>query len=329
MRQRIALLVASLVLLALLPGSASAGGPSAQAQSRAAVLAYWTPARMASAKPRDLGRAMQPGKRPGTGGGGGTGAVTGASWSASLDDPITRGTGKVYFEMSGGAWICSGAVAPDAPSGYSIVQTAGHCAVDADTGEWATNWMFIPAFDLKPTYTCASTQFGCWTATALVARREFATAGAFNDTAVQHDWAYAVVGGGGKQANSDLQLDVTVGGSFALEATSHVGDTLTALGYPAAGKYRGSDLVYCQGKVGTDAYTDGTTYQMACNMTGGSSGGPWLLNVSDGWGATLTSLNSYGYSGVKNMYGPIFNSETSATYTAAQGTTSGHVLVGP
>jgi hypothetical protein len=43
----------------------------------------------------------------------------------------------------------------------------------------------------------------------------------------------------------------------------------------------------------------------------------------------LTSLNSYGYSGVKNMYGPIFNSETSATYTAAQGTTSGHVLVGP
>ncbi len=94
---------------------------------------------------------------------------------------------------------------------------------------------------------------------------------------------------------------------------SHVGDTLTALGYPAAGKYHGSDLVYCQGKVGTDPNAANTTYRMACDMTGGSSGGPWLLNVSAGYGARLTSLNSYGYSGVKNMYGPIFNSETSAT----------------
>ena len=43
-------------------------------------------------------------------------------------------TGKVYFEMGGGAWICSGAVATDSRTGYSLVLTAGHCAVDADTG---------------------------------------------------------------------------------------------------------------------------------------------------------------------------------------------------
>ena len=49
MRTRIALLVAPLLLLSLLPGAVSAGGPSPQAQSRAEVLAYWTPARMAAA----------------------------------------------------------------------------------------------------------------------------------------------------------------------------------------------------------------------------------------------------------------------------------------
>ena len=230
--------------------------------------------------------------------------------------------------MGGGDWICSGSVATDTRSGFSTVLTAGHCVVDSDTGEFATNWMFIPAFDLAPTYTCASATYGCWTATALVARREFATAGAFNDTAVTHDWGFAVVAGGGKQANSTAQLDTTVGGTFALDAsTAAAGSTLTALGYPAAGKYHGKDLTYCQGPVGRDAQTDNLTYSLACDMTGGSSGGPWLSNASAGYGAKLRSLNSYGYSGVRNMYGPIFNSETTATYTTATGTTSGDILV--
>jgi V8-like Glu-specific endopeptidase len=329
MRSRVALLVTPILLLALLPGAATAAGPEratpAAAQARADVLAYWTPERMRSAKPRDMARGQVPMAKPG----GGTGVVTGSSWPASSADPITRATGKVYFEMGGSAWVCSGSVATDTRSGYSLVLTAGHCVVDADTGVFATRWMFIPAFDLAPTFTCASTFFGCWTATALVARSEFANAGGFTDTAVQHDWAFAVVAGGGKQADSNLQLDTTVGGSFALDATAHVGSTMTALGYPAAGKWRGNDLVYCQGPVGTDPGTGGTTYSMGCAMTGGSSGGPWLTNPSAGYGATLTSLNSYGYSGVKNMYGPIFGPKTTATYSAANGATSGTIEVGP
>ena len=48
-------------------------------------------------------------------------------------------------------------------------------------------------------------------------------------------------------AGSNRQLDATVGGSFALDATAGVGSTLTALGYPAAGKYHGSDLVVLPG----------------------------------------------------------------------------------
>ena len=49
--------------------------------------------------------------------------------------------------------------------GYSMVLTAGHCAIDETNGQFATNWMFIPAFDSAPTYTCsASLPYGCWTA---------------------------------------------------------------------------------------------------------------------------------------------------------------------
>jgi phosphomannomutase len=43
----------------------------------------------------------------------------------------------------------------------------------------------------------------------------------------------------------------------------------------------------------------------------------------------LATLNSYGTSGVRNIYGPLFNSEASATHGRALTTTLGDVLVGP
>jgi hypothetical protein len=331
MRNRAVLFVAPLLLLALLPGAATAAGPkpNPQAQSRAAVLAYWTPERIATAKPIELKHGANPNAKPG--GGGGAGATTGASWPTATGDPITRITGKVLFSMDGGNWVCSGSVMDDTRNGtnvtFSVVLTAGHCVVDADSGEWATNWLFVPAYDLNPTFTCVNTALGCWTASALVARREFATAGGFNDEAVQHDWGFAVMQGGGKTANANLALDTTVGGGLALQTGSAVGATVTALGYPAAGKYRGNDLVYCRGTVGTDPLVDDRTYGLPCAMTGGSSGGPWVGDTALGYNATARSLNSYGYSGVRTMFGPVFNAETSATLNAANNATSGNVLV--
>ena len=63
---------------------------------------------------------------------------------------------------------------------------------------------------------------------------------------------------------------------------------------------------------------------MACDMTGGSSGGPWVV-TSDPTkyaGTILSSLNSYGYSGVKKMYGPKFNTDTQAVFRDADAGTS-------
>ena len=55
-------------------------------------------------------------------------------------------------------------------------------------------------------------------------------------------------------------------------------------------------------------------------MTGGSSGRPWLSGFNETTGSgTLSSLNSYGYNGIKNMYGPMFNTDTSNVYGAADG----------
>jgi Trypsin-like peptidase domain len=319
-RQSTLAMLAAISLLAIpaIAGSAGASGPRISEHDR--IVAHWTPARLKAAVPRDFVKTpagLVPKAKPGGGGG-----TTGASWNGG--GRILQASGKVYFEMGGGAWVCSGAVANDARSGYSLVLTAGHCAYDEVDEAFATNWLFIPNFDGAPTFTCSNTIHGCWTAQALVVHRGYATAGGFNTQATVHDFAFAVVGPGGK---TNSQLDATVG-SFPI-AFSGVssGNTLYAFGYPAAGKYRGKDLVYCSGPISQDSLNSNLTWSMACGMTGGSSGGPWLSSFNTGTGVgTLSSLNSYGYSGIKNMYGPKFNSNTQAVYNAANSATSNTIV---
>ncbi len=319
MRARLALLAVPLLLVSLLPGAVTAAPPSnAAAQHRAAVLAYWTPERMASAVPRDFvfdpGRGFQPERKPSPPVTSDT--TTGSSWTGG--GIMLKATGRVYFSMGGSNWICSGSVINDGRTDRSIVLTAGHCVVDETTGDFATYWMFIPSFDTKPTYTCASTTYGCWVADALYADKTFANAGGFNDTAVQHDWGFAVVGSGGLSGTA--QLDGTAGHLPIQYDVQYTGLKLSAFGYPAAGKYRGNDLVYCRGVVGTDPGTDNMTWSMPCDMTGGSSGGPWVraTDTTKYTDAVVGSLNSYGYSGLRYMFGPQFNTDyTKAVFDSA------------
>ena len=337
--QRSTMAAATLVLAALpaLAGGAAAGGPDPAAAGQAAehhrIVAYWTEARLRSAIPRDFvfdagrGYRLDPRAKPGGGGSGGT--TTGTSWPNGTGK-VYASTGKVYFVMGASAYVCSGTALGDTRSTFSLVITAGHCVYDEETGGgalsgFATNWLFIPQFDSSPTFTCANTAYGCWTATALVVNKGFADAGGFTTTATHYDWGFAVVGAGGK---ANAQLDATVQ-TYGYAASAMSGGTVVdAFGYPAAGRYHGNDLVYCQGPLGFDANTGGTNYQLACGMTGGSSGGPWFsgFNATTGNTGTIQSLNSYGYQGVSNMYGPIFNSTTTATYNAANAATRNTIV---
>jgi hypothetical protein len=303
------------------------GGDAAAARARhEAIILHWTAERLQSAKPRDM--QFDASRNAGTRGKPSTGtSVTGASWTKG--GAVLHASGKVYFEMNGSAWVCSGTAANDARNGDSLVLTAGHCAYDeTDRGSingFATNWIFIPEFDSAPTFTCGSTTWGCWTADALVVDSGFATAGSYNSQATAHDFAFAVVGPGGKSGSA--QLDATVGAlPIAFNSVSS-GDRLYAFGYPAQGKYHGKDLTYCAGPVSPDAANLNLTWGMLCDMTGGSSGGPWLAGFDEATGnGTLASLNSYGYSGGKSMYGPKFNSDTQAVYNAADGATSNTIV---
>jgi V8-like Glu-specific endopeptidase len=342
MRSRFPALVAVAILVALsLPAIAGArSAPSAADAERAATLAYWTAERVANAKPKDLvktvvgyAQAPKPNAKPG----GGSGAVKGASWVGTSHDTIRVRSGRVLFHQGNGDWICSGSVVTDGTTstGYSTILTAGHCVYDGADG-WATRWIFMPDFDEGPVYNdCANTEFGCWTATRLAANATFFSEGGFGtERSVEVDYGFARVGLGGPNANSTTDLD-SLGGAYPLK-TSATGLTVQqwAFGYPAAGRYHGKDLVYCTNGGGTSLINDpngADTWGMACNMTGGSSGGPWITggtdpSVATGWSAS--SVNSYGYSGLTYMFGPKFNSATTTVLgDVADGSATGGTSV--
>jgi len=329
-RATIATLLTAIALLSIAVAPSAAAQPNAEARARAEhqqIVDYWTAERIAGAQPRDFvrtpGGTFQPKAKPGGGGGGG-GTVTGASWTGA--GPVVQRTGKVLFTMGGGNYVCSATVVqePTSRSTHSLVLTAGHCAYDEVARAFATNWIFVPSFDTSPTFTCANATIGCWTAVGLVVHSGYANAGGFNTQATIHDFAIAIVAGGGTTGTT-TQLDTAVGGGYPISYPAiSTGGSVHAFGYPAAGRYKGKDLTYCAGPTFNDANNGNATWGIACNMTGGSSGGPWLADFTTA--GTLTSLNSYGYSGLSNMYGPKFNAKTQAVVNAAASGT-GYIIV--
>ncbi|HVR13457.1 MAG TPA: hypothetical protein VMS41_06735, partial [Gaiellaceae bacterium] len=208
-RTLVAVLGALATTAVFVAAGSSAAAPGAK-PDRGAVVAYWTPERVAHAVPREVSpkglHVPQAGKPPGPGGGGGsgtTGGTTGAAWTGSGKVKLT--TGKVLFTMAGVDYVCSGSVALDASSSTSLVLTAGHCVYDETNRAFATNWMFVPDYEDggsivtntngSHSFTCDTTPYGCWTAAALVTTTAWANGGA-SLAGFNNDYAFAVVGPG-------------------------------------------------------------------------------------------------------------------------------------
>src|SRR5215213_10097733 len=119
--------LAALVLVPLAAVPVLAGSPAHAKHDR--IVAYWTPARLANATPRDFVRdangsfkQVPRGKAQPSPTGGNN--VTGSSWT--LGGQILKTSGKVVFTLNSGDYICSGSVVTDTRSDYSIVLSAGH-----------------------------------------------------------------------------------------------------------------------------------------------------------------------------------------------------------
>jgi hypothetical protein len=205
---------------------------------------------------------------------------------------VSTTTGKVFFTLGGVDYVCSGSATSS--SNGDVVSTAGHC-VNEGPGAFATNWAFVPA------YNNGSAPFGTWTARTLVTTGEWANNGDIN-----YDTGFAVM-----NVNGGSHLTSVVGGQgVAFNLARHL--SYNAYGYPAAPPFDGETLKSCAGTAFDDTWGGTQSQGIPCNMTGGSSGGPWFT------GGVQNSINSFGYGGVPNtMFGPYWGSVIQGAYNAA------------
>lgn len=186
-------------------------------------------------------------------------------------------TGKVFFTSGGSRYVCSGSAAKS--SHGNLVLTAGHCAHDGGSDDtYVTNWIFYPRYK-----SGADPVLGAWTASRLEATQDWQT----RENAFENDVAFAVVGG--NTNFSSLEAAVTSeGGTTPSIAFTHPADgtKIHSFGYPAARPYNGATLIYCSGGV-TTGYDGRETLSIPCDMTGGSSGGPWYRDFASNGAAAL------------------------------------------
>ncbi|MET1087266.1 MAG: hypothetical protein ABWY04_09110 [Arthrobacter sp.] len=260
---------------------------------------YWTSERMQNAVPGDVlaAKALENGTRsnPAAVEKGKKTKVKAAKARAAKLGTVSH-VGKVFFTMGGSNYVCSGNAVSSANK--STVATAGHCVLGGP-GQAATNFTFVPA------YENGAAPHGKWTAKDLYTTSEWSSAGDLT-----YDTAFAVM----NPLNGKLLTD-EVGGSGVAFNEDH-GLTYTAFGYPADRPFNGETIRSCAGPASGDTTNpDFDTQGISCDMTSGSSGGPWF--IGSGPGGLQNSINSYAYSGSKVMYGPYWGASIEEAYDVA------------
>lgn len=285
-------------------------------QDAASVRAYWTPARMEAAISAD--KLLAPTKlstTPSRQEASGViapaiprGQYTAAPLSTSKVPHSSYSVfpystvGKVFFTDSrtGLNYVCSGASANS--NNLSVVDTAGHCVVQGGSGgNWYTNWQFCPQ------YFKGSTPYGCWVARQLWSLNTWVNTGSLED-----DFGDAVV-----SPNGYGNIVSVVGGTGSAYGFPKK-QNFTALGYPAEAPYNGNLMYKCVSGSAAHGFDDGTVLSIACNMTGGSSGGPWLISYNGTFGY-VNGHNDFKYTNdPAHMYSPYYDSEWYTVFNAAQ-----------
>ncbi len=211
--------------------------------------------------------------------------------------PGTRAVGKLFFTQNGGSYVCSASTISD-----NEIWTAGHCVSDG-AGNWSSNMLFIPSYRNG---TGPYGSFSCFNQT---------TSSAWHFSGdLRYDYAGADCG-----TNSLGQNFASTTGWLGFAWNWGYGFHYDDFGYPAAAPFNGQLLQRCESSFGhVDARMSGLQPQaIGCDMTGGSSGGPWIWQF--GTGNYVNGENSYKYttpSEPLEMYSPYYGDVTKAVYDA-------------
>jgi hypothetical protein len=171
--------------------------------------------------------------------------------------------GRVFLTNAAGQNLsCSGTAVVS--NNRSVVDTAGHCLYL--NGSWMRNVIFCPQ------YENGNTPYGCWAARDLEVPSDWINARP-ND--YHQDFGMIIVA-----PNTEGLLTDVVGG-VGWTYNQAANQTFYAYGYPAASPYDGQTRKSCEGATGTNwKHGGGNVVSIPCGMTGGSSGGPWFIQLN-------------------------------------------------
>jgi V8-like Glu-specific endopeptidase len=216
-----------------------------------------------------------------------------------------RTIGRVFFTATpGGDQSCS-AVALNSTN-KSVVWTAGHCVESGTRGGFHTNWVFVPAYG-----SCGS---GCRPYGTFRGIRLLTTQGWADDGNLRADIGAAVVAPiGGRRL-----VQVVGGQGFAAGEIEHVFRTV---GYPADPPFTGRQQRQCTGpSPRRDDAVPGVgpaPMALACDMTGGASGGPWLIELGTNGLGYVNGNISYRYrNDPATLFSPYYGDDAVSLYDA-------------
>lgn len=299
--------------------AATAHGSGVDAHEQA-LAAYWTPERMRTARPESeipavknqkaapaatsgpagpagqVGAAAPKAEPKGAASAGGQDVAPAAYYPGyPVGHPVARTYGKVFFTSLGLNYVCSATVVNT--EGKSEVWTAGHCV--SDGGAWNTNWTFVP------NYASGSAPYGYWYGYQL-----WTTTAWFNNNS---DFANDV-GSAVLYRNNGWRITDYLGGQ-GIAWNYPIGQYVYAFGYPQAAPFTGCCLT---AENGATYNGGGGTIFMVNYMTGGSSGGAWLMSFDGNWGY-INGHNDFKYDATPQyMYSPYYGNQVLNLYNTVR-----------
>jgi hypothetical protein len=276
------------------PAPAAAGASSAEAEA-ARVRRYWTPARMASARPLDL--VLGRGGRPSLSFGRPSPSAAASFLTVGTPEaPPHSVNGRIFIKVRGQHGFCSG-TAINSPS-RQLVLTAGHC-VNAGAvyrgNLWYRNLLFVPA------YTAGKAPFG-----AFPVRHDkvFAPRQWTNRSNPDFDVGAFLV----HPNKGGAELADAVGGGATIALDLPRDQRFSTFGYPGNVKrMQGCRSGYIGDDPLTFPFAGPPTLGITCQWAPGASGGGWLI----GDGTQINGLNAYLHlEDRSHTYGPYFSQET-------------------
>ncbi|HEX4307938.1 MAG TPA: hypothetical protein VHZ54_18025 [Solirubrobacterales bacterium] len=284
------------LLVVLIPTGSAGAAPAVAHPTPHQVERFWTPGRMAAARPLELtvgrdGRGrVELGPRS---------RAARASYSVveTPEVPPFAWNGRLYVRQAGEEGFCS-ATAIDSAS-RRLVLTAGHCVnsgpQDGKPGAWSTYLEFVPGFNL------GAAPYG----TFVLSGRPRALPGWIEDGNPDFDLGAFLT-----EPNAEgAAVADAVGGGATIVTDRGRRQRFETFGYPG-GTERMRTCV--SGFAGTDQVTatlaGPSTVGIRCDWAPGASGGSWLI---DG-GTAIDGLTSYivGEGKAQRTYGPYFSAST-------------------